>query len=677
MKAPLSWLQQFVPELPTADAGAQQIADALTLGGLPVEHIESLPNGDRVLDVEVTSNRADCLSIVGVAREVAALLGLKFNPPDIKPPASKPVTKPGDAGVAVSIHSTELCPYYSARVIRGVSIAASPGWLVDRLAAVGVRSINNVVDVTNYVLFELGQPLHAFDLTHLSGQRINVRPASQGETLVTLDGKEQKLAPSMLVIADDTKPVALAGVMGGETSGVTFRSTDILLESARFDPMSIRKTARSLAMASDSSYRFERGLDPTLAKRASDRACELILQTAGGTVVGSLVEAGSDALEPNRLTLRMASLRKLLGVDWSVADAVEALKRLGFSPTPRGDEIDVIAPTHRLDIRIETDLIEEVARVVGYEHIPTRDRVAVRLTQREPARVATSLIGQTLNALGYFEALTFSFVSDTLAEPFRHAEAAKLHKVESATRRVDAQLRPSILPNLLESVARNENVGVAGAKLFETASTFWLDAEGKSVERRALGIVGSTDYAELRGAVETVLKRLDARRPIQVSPTSRAGFGANACGEVKWADQSIGYIGKTDRAIAERLGLTDLPAIAELWLEPLIAGHSAVPQLQPLPSFPAVRRDLSLLLTDAVRYEQIEQLVHELKLDALEAMEFVTTYRGKPLEKGTKSVTFTLAFRKPDGTLTSAEVDERVSKVIELAKTRVGATLRA
>ena len=270
----------------------------------------------------------------------------------------------------------------------------------------------------------------------------------------------------------------------------------------------------------------------------------------------------------------------------------------------------------------------------AYEHIPTRDSVAVRLTQREPARLATAIIGQALNAAGYFEALTFSFVSDALSESFKHADAAKLHKVLSATRKADAQLRPSILPNLLESVARNENVGVAGAKLFETASTFWIDANGKSVERRAVGIVGSTDYAELRGAVETMLKRLDARRAIHISPSTRAGFGANACGEVRWGDVSIGTVGKTDRKVAEQLGLKELPAIAELWLEPLVAGYVAVPQLVPLPSFPAVRRDLSLLLNETVRYEQIEQLVQELKLDALEAMEFVHNLPRQAARKG-------------------------------------------
>jgi phenylalanyl-tRNA synthetase beta chain len=712
MKAPLSWLRTFVPDLPS---DPQPIADAFTMGGLPCENIETLPNGDKVLDVEVTSNRADCLSIVGCAREIAALMNLKF----VTPLARTFDSAAGQRSVSVSIEAPDTCPYYSARILRGLKVAPSPKWLADRLEAVGVRPINNVVDVTNYVLFETGQPLHAFDFAKVAGSKIIVRFAKPGETLLTLDGKEQKPTPTMLVIADASKPSALAGVMGGEISGVTNATVDVLLESARFEPLTIRRTARALAMASDSSYRFERGLDPTLAKRASDRACELLLDLAGGRVDGPLVDAGEPVPPPTKASVRIAHLRELLGVDWSAAQAREALVRLGFAivddashaarhaagdpslasvlqnaglpqtgipqhgdaksagaPPRAGEVIHVVVPSHRLDVKIEVDLIEEIARVIGYDHIPTRDSVAVRLTQREPARIATAILGQSLNAAGYFEALTFSFVSDALADSFRHADAARLHKVNSATRRVDAQLRPSVLPNLLEAVRHNETVGTMNAKLFETASVFWLDAKGQSVERRALSIVGDDDYRELRGAIEAALNRLDAKRRVTVKPATRAGFGSAACGEVFWNGESVGYIGKVDRAIADKLGLRGLPAIAELWLDTLIAGYQAVPQLVPLPTFPAVRRDLSLLVTDDVRYESIEKIVHELKLDALEAVDFVTTYKGKPLDKGTKSVTFTLAFRKPDGTLTSGEVDERVGKVVDVAKTKLGATLR-
>lgn len=667
MNVPLRWLREFVPDAPDAHA----VGEALTLGGLPVEHINKAPDGDDVLDVEVTSNRSDCLSIVGVAREVAALLNLRFVAPEIAPVASE-----GTPPVQVAIEAPEACAYYSARVIRGIKVAPSPKWLVDRLDAVGVRAINNVVDVTNYVLFELGQPLHAFDLAKLNGNRVVARLAREGETLVTLDHVERKLNGHTLVIADADKPAALAGVMGGESSGVVDATGDILLESARFDPLVVRKAARGLALSSDSSYRFERGLDPTLARRASDRAVQLILQLAGGRVDGGLAEAGQPPAAPRALSLHRGALRRILGVDFPVEQVTATLGRLGFHPTIRDSAYDVTIPSHRLDVSTERDLIEEVARVIGYDKIPTRDEVAVRLTQREPARVATDLIRDQLHAGGYFEAMTFSFVSDALADAFQHADAKTLHRVESATRRTDARLRPSILPNLLESLRHNEHNGVPDAHLYETASVFWLDAAGKSVERRAVAMVGGDDFRALRGVVENVLRRLDPSREITVVPATRAGFGARACGEVRWGNETVGFVGVVDRAVAERVGLRGMPAMAELWLEPLIAGMRPVPTLVPLPKYPAVRRDLSLLVNETVRFAEIESVVRELKLDALEAVEFVTTYRGKPLEKGQKSVTIALAFRRPDGTLTSGEVDERVAAVTASAGARLGATLR-
>ena len=676
MQVPLRWLREFVPDAPDAQA----VGDALTMGGLPVEHIATSADGDAVLDVEVTSNRPDCLSVVGVAREVAALLNLSFTGgvPASSGLSDDASSRPAEAGTlapSVSIEATDACAYYSARAIRGVKVGPSPAWLAQRLEAVGVRAINNVVDVTNYVLFELGQPLHAFDLATLSGGVV-ARFAKPGETLVTLDHVERKLTPQTLVIADARGPAALAGVMGGESTGVTDATVDVLLEAARFDPLVVRKAARGFSLASDSSYRFERGLDPTLARRASDRAVSLILELAGGKADFGLGRAGSDPVAPVALSLKRTSLRRILGVDFPVDQVAAALARLGFQPTIRDGAFDVIVPSHRLDVSIERDLIEEVARVVGYDKIPTRDEVAVRLTQREPARVATDLIRDQLHAAGHFEAMTFSFVTDALADAFKHADAQALHRVESATRKTDARLRPSILPNLLESLRHNENNGVSGAKLYETASVFWLDAAGKSVERRAVAIVGDDDYRALRGVVENVLRRLDATRAIDVVPTTRAGFGARACGEVRWSNETVGFVGVVDRAVAERIGLRGLPAIAELWLAPLIDGLKSVPTLVPLPKYPAVRRDLSLLVNETVRFAQIESVVRELKLDALEAVEFVTTYRGKPLEKSQKSVTIALSFRRPDGTLTSGEVDDRVAAVTKSAASKLGATLR-
>lgn len=676
MKISLEWLGQFL----NGSLAAEPLADALTNGGLPVEVIEQHGN-DSVLDVEVTSNRGDCLSHIGVARELGALLNRPFK--ETPPKAAESATATSSV-TSVAIEAPELCPHYTARVIRNVKIGPSPDWMVRRLEAVGLRPINNVVDVTNYVMFEMGQPLHAFDFDKLDGQRIVVRQAKAGEKITSIDGHERPLKPDMLVIADAARPVALAGVMGGRDSEVSDATVNVLLESARFDPLSVRKTARALMMRSDSSYRFERGIDPTLPERASCRAAQLILETAGGELLKGVVAAGASGYTPKKLSLRLARMRQLLGVELPTHDVVQALTRLGLAPVSQGQHIDVTVPSHRLDINIEVDLIEEAARVVGYDKVLVKDEIAIRVTPPEPDAATVETLRETLVGAGFFEAITVSFVSDNLAADFVPAEATSsggselpLPRTDPNVRKADAYLRPSILPGLLEAVRRNETVGTLDAKLFEIGSTFWLDAAGNVVERRRLALVGGDALRDVRGVVETILERLDPDRPVRIVPDARPGFGKNASGRIEWGGEIVGHLGKTDRKVADKLSLRELPAGAELDLAPLLAGAKHVKQLHPLPKFPAVRRDLTLDLAESVPYQKIESLVREVKPELLENLEYVTTYRGKPLAKGQKSVTVTLVFRSPTETLTGEAVEASVQRVIEAAKRDLNATLRA
>ncbi|HMO26721.1 MAG TPA: phenylalanine--tRNA ligase beta subunit-related protein, partial [Tepidisphaeraceae bacterium] len=420
MKVSIEWLEQF---LPGEALDPERCAEALTMAGLPVEHIEQVGD-DIVLDVEVTSNRSDCLSVFGVAAELSALLD--------RPLRVDPVSRP-DAGheevssaVGVSIERLDLCPCFAARVIKGVKVGPSPDWMRRRLEAIGCRSISNIVDVTNYVLFELGQPLHAFDYDGLLGGKIVVRTAREGEIITSIDGHNRKLDPSMLVICDGARPVALAGVMGGAQTEVSDRTMNVLLESARFDPLSIRSTARKLAMKSDSSYRFERGIDPTLADRASLRAAELILLTAGGDLLNGVAAAGAPGYEPVTLAMRLSHANRLLGFELSPDDVVNAFERLRLQPTRDGDEIRVSVPGNRLDLRIETDLVEEAARVIGYDRIPMRESIQVTLQPSDPKRVAHTLVRNVLASAGCYEAVTFSFVSDALAGDFLPDTAGRL-----------------------------------------------------------------------------------------------------------------------------------------------------------------------------------------------------------------------------------------------------------
>jgi len=452
---------------------------------------------------------------------------------------------------------------------------------------------------------------------------------------------------------------------------------NILLESARFDPLSVRSTARRLSMGSDSSYRFERGIDPTLPERASRRAAHLIVETAGGTIAGPLMSAGADGHSPKSLWLRLTRLKQVLGVEFPANQVVDALDRLGLKPQLRGERVDVTVPSHRLDLNQEIDLVEEAARVIGYQHIPEREQILIRVAPADPVRAAVEAVRSTLVAAGYCEALTFTFVADALATAFAPPEAHGLPRADGRVRKADAQLRPSLLPGLIEAVRRNETLGNPGVKLFELGSTFWLDAAGKVVERRRLALVGGTDYRATRGTVEALLARLDADRPITVAPTARPGFAAGGCGEVRWGGVSVGFVGRVDRAVAGQLDLRDVPMAAELDLAVLLDGARHVPQLRPLPRFPSIRRDLSLVLPEATRYEQVDATIHGVAPADLEAVEYVTTYRGKPLEAGTKSVTVALVFRSPTTTLTGEAVESAVAGVVDAAKAQLGATLRA
>jgi phenylalanyl-tRNA synthetase beta chain len=668
MNISLHWLSDFLPG--TLDA--QVCADALISGGLPVENITRIGD-DTVLDVEITSNRGDCLSHLGIARELSALLRLELRQPIITAPES---STPANSLTSVAIEAPDICPHYTARVLRNVKVGPSPQWMTRRLEAAGLRPINNIVDVTNYVMYELGQPLHAFDLDKLRDRRIVVRQARPGEVLRSIDGHERRLEPGMLVIADAVRPVALAGVMGGLDTEVSATTTNILLESARFDPLSVRRTSRALAMKSDSSYRFERRIDPTLPERASLRAAQLILQNAGGELLAGLASAGDAGWQPATPTLRLARLGRVLGVELPVAEVIDALKRLSLQPQLKDGIIHVTVPSWRLDLGIEADLIEEVARVIGYDKVPTRDEISIRIVPPEPQRQAIDTIRSTLVSAGHFEAVTFSFVTDALAGAFVPAEASSLLRADAVVRKADARLRPSILPGLLEAVRRNETLGTPDARLFEIGSTFWTDAAGKLDERRSLGIVGGADLHEIRGVIEAVLAALSGEGAVQVRPDVRAGFAREACGRIEWNGEPVGYLGRIDKAVAQKLDLRQAVCAAELDLPALLAGAQPVRRQRPLPRFPAVERDISFILPEATRYQALAELVQRLAPQDLEELRHVTTYRGKPLQAGVKSITINLVFRSATGTLTGEQVEAAVQKLVASAQSDLGATLR-
>ncbi|HUO07431.1 MAG TPA: phenylalanine--tRNA ligase subunit beta [Phycisphaerae bacterium] len=686
MKIALDWIADYLS--PTPDAA--RAADALMNAGLPVESIEDADGAKgptKVLDVEVTSNRTDCFSHVGLARELSALTGGNFSLPRVA------ITESGDPASSttrVEVSDTTGCPYYSARIIRGVKVGPSPDWLVKRLESIGLRSINNVVDVTNYVLMELGQPLHAFDYDLLAEKRIVVRRANKGEKMVAIDGKEYPLDPSMLVIADAQNPVAIAGVMGGKATEVTERTTTVLLESARFEPLTIRTTSRTLGLKSDSSYRFERGIDPTMAELAGKRAAQLIVQVAGGSgggIAPGVVTVGDASVKSKQVGMRFKRYEEIMGVPVAPDRAEGILAALGFDPWVDDQpetEKDVLytrIPPHRLDVEREIDLIEEVARVHGFQHVPTLDRVTHPVRPEPAAEKAGRVIMNALVEAGFSEAVTVTFVPEADSAPFVSPGATLIHPQHAGWK--SDVLRSSLLPSLLMVRRTNQNVGVADAALCEKAEIFQQRGDPlknpPTVQRVIAAVAG--ELSSLTGLAALIVDRLNSKARVRVEPQDYPFFVQGASGnvllEIGGAKTVIGWVGLFTPEMQRKYDLRHAVAGVELDWDALVNVFQPVRRANPVPRFPGVERDLSIVVDETVRWVEVEAAVVGANLPSLASVNFVTTFRNRQLGDGKKSLTLKLEFRDPARTLTSEEVDPQVATVVKLLGGKFAAALRA
>lgn len=684
MKITLDWLADYLQ--PKAPLAPDVVEQAFINAGLPLESNEPVGT-THLLDVEVTSNRSDCLCHVGLAREYAALSSgtRTFHMPTYTcSEAGPPVT----ILTAVKVEDPLGCPYYSARVLQNVKIGPSPAWLVQRLENLGLRTVNNVVDVTNYVMMELGQPLHAFDFDTLHGQQIIVRRARAGEKIISIDGKTNTLDPSMLVIADADRPVAVAGVMGGKETEVTEKTTNILLESARFAPVIIRAQARALTLMSDSSYRYERGIDPAAAERASVRAAELILKTAGGTLAQGVIAVGQTAKPPVHVELRLARVAEVLGITIPPERIFSILSALEFAPEKiSATTLRCTVPSHRLDVDREIDLIEEVARVHGYAHIPAHDRV-IHPVQPEPVNLkAGRLIRQTLVASGFSETVTISFVDQAEAAMFLPAgvtaNGGGAIQVSDAVRKASNVLRPSLLPSLLQVRRTNQNAGIVDVRIFEHAEVYYQpDATGQQPPRqqKLIGLVGN-DISEVTAALELVVQRVNPAAQLLVIPADLPWFvpGISATLQLQLANKTVdlGSVGQFAPSVQERYDLRYPCAGAEVSWETLITAFQPIRRAKPLPRFPGITRDLSVVLDDAVRWSELVAAINAAGLPCLELVDFVGTFRNKQIGPGKKSLTLTLQFRDPNTTLRSEQVDAQMKSTLDLLATKFGATLRS
>jgi len=722
MKIVYDWLKEFVE----ATAPADELRARLSLAGVAIDSIEETPAGP-VLDAEITANRPDCLGHYGVAREVAAIYRLAVKSPK---PKLKEASAPAAGAARVEIEAPELCGRYTARVLRGVKVQPSPDWLRQRLEAIGQNSINNVVDVTNYVMFELGQPLHAFDLDKLAGagaqaeKRIVVRHARAGEKMRTLDGAERTLAKEMCVIADASRAVAIAGVMGGAESEIGFSSRNILIESAWFDPIAVRRTSKALGLRTEASYRFERGADPEMAEMASRRAAELIQQVAGGELLAGVVDVYPGRAEGATIELSRKELLRVMGADVPDRDVEEILGALGFRPVRRdanrGSAGSLLAaweckqPSWRQDVTRGIDLIEEVARHYGYDKFPPRLPPAKRPAQRLPHAAALDRLRERVIALGYQEIVAIPLVDARRDELFR-GEGVAPAVIGNPLAEDASVMRSNGTVSMIDALEWNLNHGQRDLRLFEIGKTYQIH-EGEPVERMVLTL-GATGLAREKTIHEDAREFTFADLKGNIDSIGQLVFrGINwGHGATQWLNVShagtprviglmyfnredgaptftlhsttmkrggwiIGSAGQVSRKVAERLKLRQDVFVAELQLEPLLAGielESEQRKFVPIPRFPAVERDFSLVLADGAQFSQVVEAIRGLEIGEMTGIEALDLFRGGQVPKGKFSLMIRVTFQSAEATLTDAQIAEFSSRIVGALETKLGAALRA
>jgi phenylalanyl-tRNA synthetase beta chain len=673
-----SWLSQYLP----LDMTPEQLTERLMMAGL--NHEATTPVGDDLaINLEVTSNRPDCLGHLGVAREAAVLFDLPLTLPAAEPRLGN---TPAASLAKVRIDCPQLCPRYTARVIRGVKVGSSPAWLAARLATIGIPAINNVVDVTNYVLMECGQPLHAFDLARLAGGEIIVREARRGEQFLAINHKTYELEAGMCVIADARRAVALGGVMGGADTEVDAKTVDLLIESAQFDPLSIRTTARRLNLHSDSSYRFERGLDPAGVDWASRRCCQLIMEIAGGELAAGMLDAGQPPAPRQAITLRLAQLKRILGIEVEAAEVRRILAALG-NQVLREDQqwVEVVPPTWRGDLTREIDLVEEVARIHGYDKIPEDASVPMAPSHRGREHRVLAKVREVLVGAGYDEAMTLSAVDERWSEAFSPwTDVPALVSSTPVLRRAD-RLRRSLVPSLLGARQTNESLANERIELFEIAKAYLpSDVPGKlPTEELMFSLTSGGDFFSVKGVVEAVVAALNPAAKLSVCPASHALLDAERSCELRlaWGDEPdllLGYLGEVSHSGLAQFELRGAATIAELKMGVLERSAVLVPQCERLSAYPAVSRDLNLVVADSVRWSQLAETVRQAAGDVAEAVEYREVYRDpERLGAGRKSLLFTLILRSRDATLTNEQADAVRARVVEACHAEHGAELRA
>ncbi|MGY8759881.1 MAG: phenylalanine--tRNA ligase subunit beta [Nitrospinaceae bacterium] len=693
MKVQVDWLKEYTE----IDVPADELGHVLTMAGLEIESHETvdLPDGEKseVLELNVTPNRGYCLSHIGVAREVSALLNksLKLSDP-IKALATKSGAVAVEDRVSVENLEPELCPRYCALVIENVKVGPSPKWLKDRLIAIGLRPINNIVDITNFVMMEYGQPLHAFDRGLLAGNKIVIRRAKKGEPFASLDGTELKLEPDALVIADGDRPVALAGIMGGTNSQVSEATSHVVLESACFDPATVRKGSKKYGLRSDSSYRFERGVDWNGVVSAQARAALLIKELASGEICSGRIDIYPEAGKPIVVPLRVSRVNQLLGGSFTAEQIQGLLSRLGMEIAEPSETMQVKIPSFRPDLSREVDLIEEIVRIDGFDKVGTVFPVAgVRPVKIAVRQKIIKKVREVLCCTGFSETVHYSFIENAHAEEFKMAFALEQDQMIVLKNPLSSEndtMRTSLIPGLLKTAALNLSKGQKPLKLFEVGSVYFANSNKNRTEKAVLSAIvlgpyeltpwkprgKEYDFYDLKGTLETLAEHLHLK--LETSPGGKSFLMPGKSVRVHVNDIELGYLAQVDpdQKLVHEIGQNIYSL--ELDLGALENAISSSLQFQKIAKFPETYRDISILVDRQVTSEQVAGLILKTGTPLIQKVELYDHFEGKKIQADKKSLTFALSFQSAERTLSDEEVTPLFERIIKTLESELGASLR-
>lgn len=638
---------------------------------------------DEIIEFEITSNRPDCLSIIGIAREAGATLDGKVNYPEIE---VKEAEDKADDYVSVEIEDTEGCARYVARVIKNIKIDSSPQWMQQRLIGAGVRPINNIVDITNYVMLEYGQPLHAFDISCIEGNKIIVRKAENDEFLTTLDGVKRKLNTSMTIIADAKKSLAIAGVMGGEHSEVVEDTDMILLESANFDANTTRLTSKNLSLRTEASSRFEKGVDPNIARLAADRACQLIVQLGAGEVLEGAVDAYPEKIEPHKVIIRPEKINDLLGISLSNEEMLDIFRRLELNSKDLKDIIEITVPTYRMDLLMEADFAEEVARIFGYDKIPpTMVKGDISVGGKPDNQIVEDIVRDLLNGMGFNEILTYSFISPKAVDMINLGkDSTKRDMIRLINPLGDETgvMRTSLLPNILEVAARNINHKVNDLRAFEIGQIFIPRMESEEelpyeIPNLVMAMYGEEDFFTLKGAIETLLDNLGIREYEFTVEKNNSTYHPGRCANIIVGDRILGTIGELHPIVTENYDLNQRCYCGELDFSIILKFTQTEKTYEPLAKYPSITRDFAVVLDKTVLVKQIEDIIKYKGGDILESFKLFDVYEGEQIEEGLRNIAYTITYRDKERTLTDEEANTVHSNILDEISEKLGGKLRS